>query len=103
MDLKDPKECKSLEDIRIEIDKIDRQIISLFSERHKYVGEVVKYKKDEKGIIASERKDQVISERRNWAAKKGLDPDTFEKIFTLLVESNIKWEMKLLKSKDNTL
>lgn len=96
---KNPNDCKTVEEIRKEIDKIDKQIISLFSERHKYVEEIVKYKHDEAGVVAQERKDQVIGQRRDWAAENGLNPDTFEKIYTLLVESNIEHELEILKLK----
>lgn len=99
MILKEPKDCLSLEEVRNEIDKIDEHIISLFSERHKYVEEIVRFKHDKDAIIAQERKEQVIMDRKNWAARKGLNADTFEEIYTLLVESNIKHEMELLKTK----
>jgi isochorismate pyruvate lyase len=100
MELENPKNCQSLEEIRKEIDKIDEYILSLFSERHKYVEEIVRFKNDKNAIIAQERKDQVILQRKEWAAQKGLNPDTFERIYILLVESNIAHEMKLLKSKN---
>ncbi len=99
MDFKNPKDCKSLEEVRNEIDKIDEHIISLFSERHKYVEEIVRFKNDKDAVIAQDRKDQVILQRKNWAAKNGLNADTFEKIYTLLVDSNIQHELELLKSK----
>ena len=100
MELKNPKDCQSLEDVRDEIDKIDEHILSLFSERHKYVEEIVRFKNDKNAIIAQERKDQVILQRKEWAAQMGLNPETFEKMYILLVESNIAHEMQLLKSKN---
>ena len=100
MILKNSKDCRSLEEVRNEIDKIDEHIISLFSERHKYVEEIVRFKHDKDAVIAQERKDQVILQRKEWAAKNGLNPETFEKMFTLLVESNIKHELEILKSKN---
>jgi isochorismate pyruvate lyase len=99
MKAKKPKDCATVEEIRAEIDNIDKRIISLFSDRHKYVEEIVKYKHDEAGVVAQERKDHVIAQRRKWAAENGLNPDTFEKIYTLLVESNIEHEMEIFKSK----
>ncbi|NQU51189.1 MAG: chorismate mutase [Bacteroidetes bacterium] len=99
MGFKNPADCKSLEEVRNEIDKIDEHIISLFSERHKYVEEIVRFKHDKDAIIAQERKDLVILQRKNWAAKNGLNADTFEKIYTLLVDSNIQHELEILKSK----
>lgn len=99
MGFKNPKNCRSLKDVRNEIDKIDEHIISLFSERHKYVEEIVRFKHDKDAIIAQDRKDQVILQRKNWAAENGLNAETFEKIYTLLVDSNIRHELELLKSK----
>ena len=99
MDFKSPKECRSLEEVRDEIDKIDEHIISVFSERHKYVEEIVRFKHDKDAIIAQERKDHVILQRKKWAAKNGLNADTFEKIYTLLVNSNIQHELEILKLK----
>ncbi len=100
MGFKTPEDCQSLEEIRNEIDKIDEHIISLFSERHKYVEEIVRFKHDKDAIIAQERKNQVILQRKIWAGSKGLNADTFEKIYTLLVNSNIEHEMELLKIKN---
>ncbi len=99
MEIKKPGECQSLEEVRKEIDKIDEYIISLFSERHKFVEEIVRFKNDKDAIIARERREQVILQRKNWANKGGLNADTFEKIYTLLIDSNIKHELELLKSK----
>ena len=99
MILKNPKDCESLKEVRNEIDKIDKHIISLFSERHKYVEEIVRFKHDKQAVIAQERKDQVILQRKNWASVNGLNPDTFEKMYRLLIDSNIKHELELLKTK----
>ncbi|WP_163325068.1 chorismate mutase [Draconibacterium mangrovi] len=101
MGFKDPEDCHSLEELRNEIDKIDEHIILLFAERHKYVEAVVRFKNDKDAIIAQERKDAVIRQRRDWAESKGLNADVFEQIYTLLVESNINHEMNLLKIKNS--
>lgn len=98
--IKAPEDCQSLEEIRNEIDKIDEHIISLFSERHKYVEAIVRFKNDKDAIIAQERKEQVILQRKTWAQEKGLNALTFEKIYTLLVNSNIEHEMELLKKRE---
>ncbi len=100
MIFKEPKNCHSLEEVRNVIDNIDEHIISLFAERHKYVEEIVRFKNDKDAVIAQERKEQVILDRKNWAAEKGLNADTFEKIYTLLIDSNIKHELELLKLKN---
>nr|WP_319570554.1 chorismate mutase [uncultured Draconibacterium sp.] len=101
MGFKHPEDCHSLEELRNEIDKIDEHIILLFAERHKYVEAVVRFKNDKNAVIAQERKDAVIQQRRDWAELKGLNADVFEQIYTLLVESNISHEMNLLKIKNS--
>ena len=104
MDLKKPEECFSVEEVRNEIDKIDKQIMKLYGKRHKYIEEIVRFKNDEDGIIAHDRKKQVIHDRRKWAEENGLDADTFEKMYTLLIENNIKSELEILKlKKDNSV
>jgi isochorismate pyruvate lyase len=103
MGFKAPEDCQSLEEIRNEIDKIDEYIISLFSERHKYVEEIVRFKHDKDAIIAKERKEQVILQRKKWAELKGLNAETFKKIYTILVNSNIELEMDLLRKLKNNV
>ena len=99
MGFKNPKNCNSLEDVRTEIDKIDEHIISLFSVRHQFVEEIVRFKHDKDAIIAQKRKEEVILLRKKWAAEKGLNAETFEEIYTLLINSNIKHELELLRQK----
>lgn len=100
MNIKSPQDCNSAEEIRTEIDRIDTRILELFALRHKYVEEIVRFKADEAGIIAQERKDWVIQHRKEQAEELGLNPVTFEKIFKLLIESNIEHELELLKRKN---
>lgn len=99
MNRKNPVKCNSVDEIRTAIDQIDREIFLLFAERHKYVEEIVKFKTDEEGVVARERKIKVIQQRIEWAEELGLNPATFKEIYQLLIESNIKHELKLLKAK----
>lgn len=99
MDLKKPEDCLSAEDVRNEIDKIDHQIMMLYGERHKFVEGIVRFKHDEESIIAHDRKKQVLHDRRKWAEENGLDADTFEKMYILLIENNIKRELEILNKK----
>jgi isochorismate pyruvate lyase len=97
---KKPETCVSIEEIRDAIDSIDNEIIQLFAERYKYVKEIVKFKHDEEGIIAEERRDAVIEQRALWAKEYGLDHQVFEAIYKTLINSNIKKELEILKSRN---
>jgi len=95
---KEPSECISKEEIRIQIDQIDREIIQLFALRFKYVSEIVKFKKDVESVIAQDRKDLVIQMRGEWAEELGLDKETFQQIFRVLIDHNITREIEILNN-----
>mgnify|MGYP005855671413 CR=1 FL=1 len=98
--MKKPQDCKNLEDIRAEIDTIDRQIISLLAQRFGFVRAVTKYKKNDKdSIIAIERYNAVLQNRRKLAEEYQLDPDVIEKMYKLLLDYFISEEMKVLNLK----
>ena len=94
-----PKDCENIQEIRDAIDAIDLDIIKLFAERHEYVKEIVKFKSsDEEGIIARERKELVLNQRRAWAEEKGLDGQMIEDIFRLLIDKNIQIQFDISNS-----
>jgi isochorismate pyruvate lyase len=94
--VKQPFECKSIVDIRCEIDRIDKEIINRLCERFRYVKEVVKFKTGTTdSIIAKERYDCVIKQRGQWAEENGLDNKVIEEVYTLLLDYFIEEEMKI--------
>lgn len=94
-----PQDCETLQEIRDALDAIDLDIIKLFAERHKYVKEIVKFKSsDEKAIIAQERQELVLNQRRAWAEEKGLEGQMMESIFRLLIEKNIQIQVDISNS-----
>jgi len=91
-----PQECNSIEEIRAEIDRLDRQIIELFAERFQYVHAIVKFKQTADDIVAQPRYDEVIATRGQWAAEKGLSAEVFESIYCKLLNYSISEEHKLV-------
>lgn len=93
---KKPSECTNITEVRNEIDNIDKVIVTLLSERFQYVKEVVKYKANTPdSIVASDRRNAVLAQRRQWAQELGLDPDVIEEIYTRLIQYFISEEMKI--------
>lgn len=97
--VKKPHECGTKEEVRDEIDRIDRHIIDLFALRFNYVKAIVQFKQDKESVVAIDRKEQVIRQRALWAKELGLDEATFESIYRILIDSNIEKEMDLLTKK----
>lgn len=96
--LKKANECHSLEEVRSQIDMVDKQIIELFAIRYEHVKEIVKFKdKTESAIVALDRKEFVINQRSEWAEECGLDKEAYRFIFDYLVNHNISKELEILE------
>ncbi len=97
--MKQPEECSNIQDIRAQIDRIDRQIIAALGQRFKYVLAASKFKTSETSVKAPERLKLILRERRVWAQEQGLDPDVIEKLYQDLVDYFIAEELKNWQSK----
>ncbi|MBD1879152.1 isochorismate lyase [Coleofasciculus sp. FACHB-T130] len=97
--MKQTKDCSNIEEIRQEIDKIDRQIIAVFGKRFEYVKAAAKFKTDETSVKAPERVKSMLQQRRLWAEEQGLNPDVIEKLYQDLVNYFMDEELKHWQSK----
>lgn len=88
-----PEDCSSMEDIRTEIDKMDREIIAILGKRFEYVKAAAKFKTSQTSVRAPERFNSMLAQRRVWASSEGLSPDAIEKMYRDLVNHFIKEEM----------
>jgi len=93
---------KKIQEIRDNIDEIDFQIIKLFGERNHCVERIARFKTDKAGVIAKKRQEELISLRRRWAEQFNLNPDLYEKIYRMLIKSNIQKELDILEQKEFT-
>lgn len=97
--MKIPHECNSLEEVRQEIDEIDKAIIGLIGKRFSFIQEIVKYKSTIEEVYAKNRYDTVIFKRREIAADYNLDPDVIERIYRIMMDYFIKEQLEFLKKK----
>ena len=78
-------DCKSLDEVRAEIDRIDRAILALLGERAAYVHAAARFKSSEAEVAAPERQAAMLHARREWAREEDLDPDFVEDLYRRLV------------------
>jgi isochorismate pyruvate lyase len=97
---KKPQACETIDEIREAIDQLDLEIIQLFSLRHEYVKEIVKFKSGDESIVANDRREHVLTQRKAWAEERGLDPEMMEEIFRLLIEKNIQIQFDIYNKED---
>jgi isochorismate pyruvate lyase len=96
--MKTPDQCQSLSDIRTEIDRRDRQIVSLLGERLQYVRAASQFKTSEASVRAVERVRSLLEQRRQWAIEEDLDPEVIEKMYRDLLGFFIEIETNDWKS-----
>jgi chorismate mutase-like protein len=87
------EECGSIDDIRTEINRIDRHIVTLIGERAGYVQAAAKFKTSATDVGAAERFEAMLYQRRAWAEERDLDPDMIEKLYRDMVNHFIQQEM----------
>lgn len=93
MTQRSPDQCRDMQDVRTEIDAIDRQIIALLGQRIGYVQAAAAFKTDAAAVRADERVKAMLAVRRQWAEEEQLPPDLVEQVYRTLVEGFIQHEM----------
>ncbi len=96
---KRPEECRTLAEIRTEVDRIDREIIRAIGERKHYVIAAAAFKTNPTEVAAPERFAAMLQVRRQWAEEEGLSPDLIEKLYREMVghfiaEEQAHWEAR---------
>jgi isochorismate pyruvate lyase len=85
-------------ELRVEIDRLDADLVALLAERARYIDRATEIKA-EVGLPAriDARVAEVISNAREAAAARGLDPDLVEALWTRIVEWSIAREAARLE------
>jgi isochorismate pyruvate lyase len=89
-----PEDCKSLQDIRREIDGIDEEVIRLLGRRAGYVHAAARFKTSEEHVAAPERQAAMMAVRRAWAEREGLSADVIEDVYRRLVAYFVERELE---------
>ncbi len=85
--------CKSLEEVRTNIDRIDDEIIKLIAERGTFVVQASAFKKDEEGVKDTGRVEKVIAKAREKAKQYGAEADMIEAIYREMISRFVNMEM----------
>lgn len=88
-----PSQCKSMADVRAEIDRIDARIVALLAERAGYIDRAAELK-PVLGLPAriDDRVEEVVAKVRARAMAEALDPDLAEALWRQLIDWSIARE-----------
>jgi len=87
------KECKTLEEARKEIDKVDEEIIKLIALRNNYIKQIAHFKTNIEEIKAQERIDDVISRARRQAIELDLSPNLINDLYIRMIDGMVESEI----------
>ncbi len=84
--------CRTLGEVRANIDRIDRQIVRLLAERGQYVHEAARFKKDPASVEAPARAEAVVQRAMRLAAADGLPPAVAEATYRAMMRAFLDYE-----------
>jgi len=96
---KKPSDCRTKEDVRAELDRVDRALVTLFAERHEYVTRMAELKDDPHEAFDPVRIEPIIKQVRKRAQSLDLDEDQAELIWRTLINWNINFEKGVIAAR----
>jgi len=97
----DVKKCKSLDEARVEIDKVDSKIVELIALRNAYIKQIAHFKNSIDEIKSQERIADVVSRARAKAIELDLSPNLINDIFVRLIDDMVESEIAEFKNAKN--
>ena len=97
-----PQDCANMDDVRIEIDRIDEALVKLMAERFTYVDRAWQLKNSPDEAVVPWRIQQVVDKVRAQAEQKGLPPELAESLWRQMIGWFIQYEEeKLVEERDD--
>jgi isochorismate pyruvate lyase len=93
-----PQDCANLDQVRVEIDRVDKALVGMIAERFGYVERAWQIKLDQKQEAnVPWRNQQVFDKVRALATEKGLPPDLCEALWRQMIGWFIQYEEEKLR------
>jgi chorismate mutase len=89
--------CRTLAEVRGNIDRIDRQILALIAERGSFVHEAARFKADPDAVEDPRRVEQIIARIRGLAEAKQLSPEVAEATYRAMIGAFTAEERRIVE------
>jgi isochorismate pyruvate lyase len=93
-EIRQPKDCTTMEDVRAGVDDIDRRVVALIARRFAFMDAAARIKRDRQAVRDERRKAEVIAKVKTAAVEHGLDTELMGRLYEELVESSIAYEFE---------
>ncbi len=92
-------ECRSMADVRVEIDRLDRTLVALMAERQTYIERAAELKTERDKVHDQARIDDVVAKVLVAAKEEGLSAAIAEPVWRVLVDRCIAHEFAMFDRK----
>lgn len=94
-----PVRCASMIDVRREIDRVDREIVTLIAERQSYIEQAGHIKATRDTVRDTPRVEDVVAKAKAKATSVGAHPDLIETVYRTMIEWCIRYEFTVFDAK----
>ena len=95
------KQCKTLEEVRAEIDKIDDELVELIAKRNRYIHQAATFKNSIEEVKADERVDYIKQRVRAKAIELDISPNMISELFTKMIDEMVESEIAQFRDTTN--
>lgn len=92
-------QCRTMADVRAEIDRLDRALVKLLAERQSYIERAAEIKTDRNVVHDQARIDDVVAKVLASARREGLSEEIAEPVWRMLVDRCIAHEFAMFDAK----
>lgn len=86
--------AETMADVRREVDRIDRILVSLLEERQSFMDAAARIKGTRKAVLDRPRIEDVVSKVKAEAERQGLSPAIAEPVWRTLIDRCIAYEFE---------
>ena len=87
------RQCSTMEELRGDIDQLDRVIVELLSIRQGYMDQAARIKQKRNQVRDEDRVEDVVAKVMAHANKVGAHPELVENLYRQMIEWCITYEM----------
>lgn len=95
-----PKDCRTMEELRGEIDRLDVALVALLARRQAYIERAAVIKTTRHAVRDEARVEDVIAKVLAEAGAKGLNASIAEPVWRTLIECSIAHEFEVFDARD---
>ena len=85
--------CRSIEEVRSNIDRIDRQMVTLLADRGGYVKQAARFKKTSDDVKAPQRVEQIIAKVTALSIELGANASVTEQVYRAMISGFVDAEL----------